>query len=170
MQIGNVDSEWLEIGLIAKPHGLAGGVTFKTYSGGLDSVGVGGVLRLQLPDGAWRDCKVVSVRPFKSGGIVQFEGLGVDQVGLLRGAKVFVRRGDLPPLAADEVFVADLIGLKVYMPDGQLAGVVKDAVDTRPLTLIVAGKFPGTVPLHAEWLRDFNIAGGAIHLLHPPIA
>lgn len=162
--------EWLEIGVIAKPHGLNGGIIFKSYSGGLSSLVEGRVLRLYLPDASQRDCMVASVRPFKNGAILQLANVNLKQATHLRGAKVFVRRSDLEPLAVDEVFVADLMGLKVYMPDGQLAGVVQDAADTRPLTLIIVGKFSGTVPLHAEWLRELNIAGGTIHLWHPPIA
>ena len=160
----------MEVGILAKPHGLHGEFLFKSHSGSLNAVPVGGHVRLLLRDGQQQDALLAAVRPFKTGGLIRLEGVGPDAVERLRGATLSVQRADLGELKAGEVYITDLVGLRALMPDGKPAGTIKDAVDTRPyITLIVDGPFSGTVPYHHDWVDDPDFSTGVLRLRRPPI-
>lgn len=166
------DDLWLEMGVVAKPHGLNGEFAYKPHSGNLEATPTGTLVRLALRDGTARDATLTSVRPFKAGALVRLRMEGeVLRPESLRGARLLMQRADLDELGPDEVYIADLIGLRARMPDGQWAGDVRDAVDTQPyVTLIVEGPFGGSVPYHRDWVGEPDFAAGILPLLRPPLA
>src|SRR4029077_15187143 len=64
-------------------------------------------------------------RPFKKGLLVQFEELqDRDSAELWRGRYLLAPFSELPPLQEDQVYLHDLIGMKVVGDTGEKLGVV----------------------------------------------
>lgn len=51
-------------------------------------------------------------------------------VEVLKGHFLYVPRKDVMPLADDEFYVFDIIGMNVYTPDGDLLGTVSEVIET----------------------------------------
>lgn len=166
------DDLWLEVGILTKPHGLSGAYQYKSHSDTSNSLTIGAEVRLVARDKSIHDLTLSDVRPYgRSGALLTFAELR-ERADLerLRGAALLLRRADLGPLAADEVFVSDLIGLEAFLPGGEPAGRVIDAVDTGPvISLVIAGAHPGTVPYHDDWVGDPDFDAGTIMLKRGPI-
>ena len=73
-------------------------------------------------------CKVLRVRLDGDTAIVALSpGVSRDVVGKLRGARVILTPDELPPEPGRKIRLADLIGLRVVMPDGKEMGAVVEA-------------------------------------------
>lgn len=69
---------------------------------------------------------VSAARPFKKGLIVQFEELGDrDSAELWRGRYLLAPFSELPPLQEDQVYLHDLIGMRVVSTANEALGTVK---------------------------------------------
>lgn len=171
MRRSHPEDLWIEVGFIPKPHGMHEWMEFRPHSGSLDALESGRLLRLRLPSGLLREATVGGLRPFKKGALITLhEVTDHEQAAALRGATVAVRRADLP-LDAGEVFLADLLGLEAVLPDGAVAGVVKDIADTGPIvTLIVEGPLGGALPWHDDWAGEPDWASGRLPIHRRPIA
>ena len=68
---------------------------------------------------------IASSKPFKKGLIVQFEELADrDSADLWRGRYLLAPFSELPPLENDEVYLHDLMGMKVVSAQGEHVGTV----------------------------------------------
>src|SRR4029079_4554056 len=68
---------------------------------------------------------VASSKPFKKGLIVQFEELSDrDSADLWRGRYLLAPFSELPPLEEDEVYLHDLVGMKVVSAQEEPIGAV----------------------------------------------
>jgi len=81
----------------------------------------------------------------------------------LRGARIFVSRQDFPPVAADEYYWVDLIGLTVLRRQGERLGTVVGLLNTGPHSVLRVA--PDAVPdgktaLDVERLIPFT----AVHI------
>ncbi len=164
------DDLWLEVGRVTKPHGRNGAFVYRPHSGQLSGMDAGTVIRLVTTSGNRIDTEVASIRPFKKGGLLELPD-NPDEPDRLRGAVVWMRRSDLPPLDEGEVYVNDLLGLTAVLPDGRVAGVVVDATDAgNGIVLFVDGDLAGTVLYHADWVGDPDFDKGTLPLAKAPIA
>ena len=94
-----------------------------------------------------------------------------DAVQALAGTRLFVDRAKLPPADEDEFYHADLIGLRVELPDGTTVGTVSamhnfGAGDIVELAL-PSGKRP-LLPFDRETVPKIDTAGGRIVIDPPP--
>ena len=110
------DPSALAIGELVGPHGLRGVVKVQLYNRDSDALKPG--LRVELRRDQARAVfyTVLSVESVTSKGQarVLLQGVGDRDVAeALRGAVLWVARADLPPLSADEFYLADVIGLPV---------------------------------------------------------
>lgn len=120
--------EFIEIGRVAGPQGVRGKVRVAMHSG--DPAGVLGVRRVWLsgvPAGGpgGREYEVVEAR--RSGGCAVFSLKGVETpeaAKALAGARVSVRRDDLPDLPEDEFYWVDAVGCSVVSETGEPLGEV----------------------------------------------
>jgi 16S rRNA processing protein RimM len=109
------------IGKIVGAHALRGEVRVQTYTENpLD-------LRDMNTQGAG---KILSVRlsaPNSTVVIARIEDVDDRNAAeALRDTEIFITRGSLPPTKADEYYIADLIGMDVFLASGQKLGKVAD--------------------------------------------
>jgi 16S rRNA processing protein RimM len=109
----------IALAAVAGAHGIKGELKLKMF-GSADSLAaqkrifVGG-----------REVKLTSFRATGKGAIVSLEGVDDRSIAeALRGSLLEVDRASLPPLAEDEYYHADLIGMKAVDRDGKDMGTV----------------------------------------------
>jgi len=119
-------TERLEIARIRGVQGLLGLVRVELYWGQSAALRERRVLTAELPNGTHRELAVQRVERASKGLLVKFEGIDDrDAAKALGGARLLVKRDELPPLAPGEAYLVDLIGFEVIAPDG-VVGVVTD--------------------------------------------
>lgn len=165
------DDLWIEIGRVHKPHGKRGTVLVQPHSGSPDALEAGRVIRLIDARGRETDERVDRAQSSTKGILVDLAGCdGYERARELSGARVSVRRADLAALEEDEVFVADLIGLRAVHPDGTEAGTVGDAVDNgAQLVLFLEGTRGDTVLFHRDWVGEPDFEAGTLPLKREPV-
>lgn len=122
----------VEVGAVVDAYGLKGWVKLAAHAG----AGRGGDALLKARDwwlqkGAERKFARVTQAKLHGDTVVAHPDGSVDRdtALALRGARVFVRRGDFPALAADEFYWVDLIGLDVVNEAGVALGKIADMID-----------------------------------------
>lgn len=81
----------------------------------------------------------------------------------LKGAMIVVDREDLTPLPEGSYYIFEIVGLKVFTPDGEYLGVVEDVIQTGANDVYVVGggeKAPLLVPALKDVVREVNVGGG----------
>lgn len=120
------DQARVEIGGVARAHGIRGEVVIVTHDPDSDTLGF--VAHVYV-NGAKR--VVNGARDTQRGWLVQLEGVVTrNDAEALRGAKIEVDRTDLE-LDADDVLLHDLIGCKVVLADGTPWGEIA-GIDSSP--------------------------------------
>ncbi|HSU15037.1 ribosome maturation factor RimM [Longimicrobium sp.] len=124
---------WLIVGGVQKPHGIKGELFVRVETDHPAAVfAPGRVLRLGDANGnpVEGSLTIERARPFKGGLLVKTAELsGRDErLDALRGRSLLIPAGDAAPLAEDETFVHQLIGLRV-LAAGEPVGVVREVYD-----------------------------------------
>ncbi len=105
--------EFVQVGIIARPHGFRGALVVVDHSG-QDSV-------LGMSEELWigeTPHKVLEASWMPSGWKMQLEGIGSDsEVIALRGQKVFAKGADLPKLEDNNFYLHELIGMEIVDTD-----------------------------------------------------
>jgi 16S rRNA processing protein RimM len=157
----------LEVGRVAKPHGIRGELKVELHWAGSDALLR--VATVLLQRGQATGSRFVVQRARRSGRFALLKLCGVDDreaAESLRGAAVLVTRGDLPPLGPDECYLGDLVGALVLAPTGPVGPVVEvlpyPSVDV-VVVLTPAGKRLEQ-PLAEPWVERVDAAAGRIYL------
>jgi 16S rRNA processing protein RimM len=116
------DANHLQLGYVAGAHGVRGGLKVKLFNPDSTAieVGVSVVLRLAAtataPRGPARTFVVSEVSAASGAGVLRVWFEGVDDreaAEALRAHELWIHRTELPELAQDEYYLADLVGLEV---------------------------------------------------------
>lgn len=116
------DERDILLGHIVGAHGIRGEVVIRSYTEVPEDIAEYGPLH--DPDSN-RTFEITIVRPSSKGLIARIDGIG-DRTAAegLKGAKLCVDRSRLPEPGADEIYHADLIGLRADDPAGQPFGEI----------------------------------------------
>jgi 16S rRNA processing protein RimM len=141
--MGRPDPRFLVVGHLNKPHGTKGELFVWPLTDHPESVYAPGVILLVGDEGA-RDpdpdlapLRIVSVRPFRSGYLVSFAGVGGrEDAELLRGRYLLTEFDAVPPLEEGELFYHQLLGMEVVTKDGRLLGEIVEVYELRPAHLL----------------------------------
>lgn len=156
----------LEIGYVAKAHGLRGELKLGLHWEGSDALSHVSVVALALGDRT-ESFPLVAVRGTPQAPIVELGGI-VDrtQAEGWKGAAVAVDRADLPPLEPGEYYLNDLVGAQVSAPDG-VVGVV-EGIGVHPSVDSLLIRTPDgrllQQPLVDEWLAEVDARAGRVVL------
>jgi 16S rRNA processing protein RimM len=126
------DPAFAVVGMIRNAQGIRGEVVVEPITDAPDAVFASG-RRVFLGDRTGRvpqsepssSLLVDSTRPFKGGLMVKFESVGDRNAAeLLRGRYLIVPFDELAPLGDDEIYLHDLIGMRVELDNGERVGDV----------------------------------------------
>jgi 16S rRNA processing protein RimM len=148
-----VDSEFVVVGRVGKPHGL-GGAFFVENGSEREEVFARGATVLAGGEPA----TVVESRHGSGGRRV----IRLDRP-VERGAELAVARETLPALAGDdgEFYVFQLVGLSVEEEGGRLLGRVRDVLEY-PANDVLELDSGASLPLVEACVRQVDLAGGRI--------
>lgn len=156
------------LGVIAGAHGLDGAVLIRSYTA--DPASIGSYGELQDADGK-RTFKLKVRRVTAKGVIARITGIAErNGAEALKGVELYIERRALPEPDEDEVYVADLIGLRVEGKDGTLLGTVSrmdnyGAGDVMEVTLVSGGAL--LLPFTKAAVPVVDIASGRV-VVDPP--
>jgi len=153
----------IEIGRIARAHGIRGEVVIATHdpeSDVLDAlpvIWVGGVQR-----------RMIGVRGTHRGWLVQLEGIATrNDAEALRGQTVEVDREALA-LGDDDILLDDLIGCQVNLVDGTPWGTIHSVESgMQDLLVIHDGELERLLPLVDEFVTGIDLEAGVV-TVDPP--
>lgn len=123
-------SDLLQVGVITSTHGVRGEV--KVFPTTDDPARFKKLKQVILDDGKQQiDLEIASVKFFKNMVILKFKGIdNINDVEKYRRATLLVTRENAVPLAENEYFIADLIGLSAVSDEGEKLGTITDVLQT----------------------------------------
>ncbi|HEY6033102.1 MAG TPA: ribosome maturation factor RimM [Kofleriaceae bacterium] len=159
-----MSSPRIEIGGVARAHGIKGEVVIVTHDpdsttlGDVKTIFVGGV-----------EMTITNARDTHRGWLIALEGIATrNDAETLQGKPVEVER-DMLDLDEDDVLLADLIGCTVRRPDGSAWGTVAhvDAGEMQDLLVIHDGDIERLLPLVDVYVTRIDLDERVIHV-DPP--
>ncbi len=154
----------IEIGGIARAHGIKGEVVVVTHDpdsetlGSVETIWVGGT-----------EHRIRQARPTHRGWLVALEGIATrNDAERLQGQPIEVARDDLD-LEDDDVLLHDLIGCRVVKADGTAWGEVAavEAGEMQDLLVIHDGEVERLLPLVDVFVTSIDVDAGTI-TVDPP--
>ena len=168
--------EWIIVGRVRKVHGLQGELVIETITDRPAEIFAAGrrVFAGTASGSVSRDRRELAVqqsRPFKGGLIVAFQGIDDrNEAEKWRGRFLLIPGDELVPLEPDEVYVHDLTGLQVELPDGTVVGRIGTVYELpQGLGLDVQrdGRPSVIIPFRAEVVQTVDVAAGRL-VIDPP--
>jgi 16S rRNA processing protein RimM len=160
----------IQVAVVGGAFGVRGEVRITTYTD--DPMAIAEYRDLLRQDGS-AALTVLSARPAKAGVVARVKEIATpEQADALRGLKLFVARDALPPTEdEDEFYLADLIGLSIESPAGEMIGKVKDVHNFGAgdlLEVTPAGGGPTWwLPFTREAVPEVRIGEGRIVAVRP---
>lgn len=120
----------LQVGVITSTHGVRGEV--KVFPTTDEPSRFKKLKKVIVDDGKQQmEMEIASVKFFKNMVILKFKGIdNINDVEKYRKAQIFVTRENAIPLAENEYFIADLIGISAKSDEGEDLGTVTDVLQT----------------------------------------
>jgi 16S rRNA processing protein RimM len=153
----------LEIGYVARPHGVRGELRVVTHDPESTTLLDAGEIEI-----AGVPYRIEQARQVEGAFLVRVAGVGDrNRAETLRGKPVAVDRA-LIPLDEGEVFLADLVGCAVVREDGSAYGTIA-AIETgvQDRLVIHDGDVERLLPLVPEFVIDVNLEEGRV-VVAPP--
>jgi 16S rRNA processing protein RimM len=166
---------FLLVGRIRKPHGIRGELFVWLETDRPDAVFRPGRTMWLGDDAGPAAGSTITVersRPFKEGYLLKPVEFGTrdDALEALRGRSLYIRRSEAAPLAEDEVFYHELVGLRVVVA-GEAIGTVREVYETGGADLLAVqrqGKPELLIPFVREVLTRIDVAEGIMEIDPPP--
>lgn len=164
-------AELLLIGEVVRPHGVAGEVKVAVAPEYIEAL-LEGVGRVYLGP-RQKPYTVLNTRPHQGALLLLLEGVqSRNDAEALRGAQVYIRVGDLPPLPEGTYYVHDLLGLQVYDEDsGALLGELTEVLATGSNDVYVVRRPSGAellLPALESVVLSVDLETGTMRVRVPP--
>ncbi|MEX0979464.1 MAG: ribosome maturation factor RimM [Gemmatimonadota bacterium] len=134
---------WLVVGHLNKPHGTKGEFFVWPLTDREETIFAEGSellvsdLKGEVPDERFPPLKVEGVRPFRTGRLLRFEGVGSrNQADLLRNRYLLIPFAEAEPLEEGDVFYHQLLGMAVVTVDGTEVGKVSEVYELDPADML----------------------------------
>ncbi|MCD8363959.1 MAG: ribosome maturation factor RimM [Lachnospiraceae bacterium] len=152
--------QFLRVGVISSTHGVRGEV--KVYPTTDDPARFQQLQKVLLDTGKeYLSLEIDGVRFFKNLVILKFRGYdSIEAVERYKGMDLYVSREDAVPLAENENFIADLIGMEVCTDEGQTLGELSDVLETGANDVYVVKTPEGKeilLPAIRDCILDVNV-------------
>ena len=123
------------VGRVRRAHGIRGELVIEARTDAPDAIFApgrrvfAGTQNGQLARDA-RELRIVHSSPFKGGWIVAFEGFSDrSEAETWRDRYLLLPEGEVDPPSEDELFIHDLVGMRVVLPDGNEIGDVREVLE-----------------------------------------
>jgi 16S rRNA processing protein RimM len=162
------DIRWVPLAEVARPHGVRGELRVKMYNSDSELLPSLSEVLVRRRDGAERTIRLQSVRGADTGYLLaKLEGVDDrDTAESFRGAELCVRRDAFPPLEEGEFYACDVVGARLYGPDGEL-GMVEDLA-SYPTADVLIGRLSGgtrcEIPLVEDYIAEIDTAARQVRL------
>jgi 16S rRNA processing protein RimM len=164
------DARWVALAEVARPHGVRGELRVKVYNSDSDLLPSLPEVMVRRADGSERSMRLQSVRGADEGFLlVQLEGVfDRDLAESFRGAQLCARRDAFPPLEDGEFYACDVVGSRLFGPEGEL-GIVEDLV-SYPTADVLVGRLSGgarcEIPLIDDYIEEIDAGARQVRLSH----
>ncbi|MGH7471706.1 MAG: ribosome maturation factor RimM [Longimicrobiales bacterium] len=174
---GDKQPDHLVVGHVTKAHGTKGEIFVWPLTDRIDVVfEPGRELQVEASDEpeaeTFDELTIESVRPFKRGLLVKFDGLeDRNAVEGLTQRYLCIPIGRAAPLDEGEVFYHQLIGLQVVTAEGETVGPVREIYETGPTILLEVRRPAGgqvLIPYTERVVRKVDVEGGTLVIKPPP--
>lgn len=162
--------DFLKVGTITTTHGVRGEV--KVYPTTDDPERFLDLKRVLVDTGKEMvPLTIKGVKFFKNLVILKFSEIdNINDVINYKGMDLLIPRDEGVELDEDEYYIADLIGMEVYLEDGTLYGTLKDVMETGANDVYIVKKESGgeiLLPAIHECILDVNPEEGkmTVHLM-----
>lgn len=150
----------LKVGVITTTHGVRGEV--KVYPTTDEAERFLDLEYVLLDTGKeLRRLTIQNVKFYKNLAILKFEGIdNINDIALYKGRDLWIPREEGQELGEDEYYIADLLGMNVFLEDGSLFGTLKDVMETGANDVYVVTRTDGSevlLPAIADCIREVNI-------------
>jgi 16S rRNA processing protein RimM len=161
----------LELGYVARAHGLRGEVAIRTFDPASETLELVERLLLRTRSGEERVLRLESLRPTPKENLIVFaEVRGRTEAEALVGSTVLAFREDLQPPEEGEYFQGDLVGLTAVDESGRVLGRVEalSGVGEVPNLVIRAEGQPELeVPFVDDFVPQVDMEAGRV-VIRPP--
>lgn len=161
-------SEWLQVGYVARAHGLRGELGVKTFDP--TSTALGEVERVQLTtrSGEVKTFALDDLRDAPKGDLL-LTLAGVrsrEAADALVGSTIAVHRDELEPPEEGEFFQGDLVGLEARTPEGRRLGIVAEVWSSGPVPNLVVkdGEAEQMIPFADDFVVKVDLDARTIVL------
>lgn len=153
----------LKVGTIVAPHGLRG--EFKLLLQTNDPEHLLTLKRIYVGDET-APRSVLSARMHQGNALLRLQGISSPEtVERLRGTTLAIRASDARPLAPNEYFLFQIIGLDVFTEAGERLGKVTDLMETGANDVLVVSPDEGPdilLPSHPDVVLSMDPAEGKV--------
>jgi len=163
-----VDARWVALAEVARPHGVRGELRVKVYNSDSDLLPSLPEVMVRRADGGERSMRLQSVRGADEGFLlVKLDGVfDRDAAESFRGAQLCARRDAFPPLEDGEFYACDVVGSRLFGPEGEL-GIVEDLV-SYPTADVLVGRLSGgarcEIPLIDDYIEEIDAGTRQVRL------
>ncbi|OXS28948.1 MAG: 16S rRNA processing protein RimM [Desulfovibrio sp. MES5] len=160
---------WIHMGTLARPHGIKGEICIDWYA---DSpLLLTTPLWIQAGNAEPRPIRPLAVRSHKGRPLLLLEGVA-DRTAAenFRGYKLLTKRETLPEPDDDEVYLEDLLGGDVLLPDGQRIGRLDHfeyPADLEMWVIMTDDDREVLFPARPEFIVGFDVEAPAV-VIDPP--
>jgi len=157
---------YLLLGTIVKPQGVRGEVKLRYETDDPSRFDTLTAVYLRRGE-AYEPLRVLAARVSGGAAFLTLEGVeDRDAAEALRGRDVYVDRAHARELAGNEVFVADLLGVKAVDPDGRAVGTLRDVLQNGGVDVLVFTTPRGTLmaPFLKRLVRELDVRAGRMVL------
>ena len=155
----------LKVGVIANTHGIAGEVkVFPTT----DDIKRFKKLKTVIlePEKENIVLHITQVKFVKNMAVLRFaEYNNINEIQGFRGKGLYITRDQAVPLAKNEYFIADLIGLRVYSTEGEDLGELTDVITTGANDVYVVKNTDGSellLPAIRQCVKEVDLTAGKL--------
>ncbi|MEE2756128.1 MAG: ribosome maturation factor RimM [Myxococcota bacterium] len=158
------------LGRFGRPHGVRGEIRFWPFNRSSPLLEAKRAIHVGSNAEQLERLHLDGIRFDAKSALCRFQGISDrDVVSRLTNLFWFEARESFPPLADDEVYFTDLIGLHVVTEAGQSVGRIKDVLDTGPAEIFVIDRQgqEAMLPNVEEFIVRMDLEGGVM-VVAPP--
>ena len=157
--------ERLEVGQIVNTFGIKGFVKVYPYVNDISRFDDLKTVYVKLKKQESK-LEIEEVKYQKNMVLIKFKGIEtVEQAELLRNSYIEIDRSQAIPLEKDEYFIADLLGLDVYLDTGEKLGILDDIYNTGGSDIYVVKNELGKqflLPYIDDVVKNIDLENGKI--------